>query len=548
VYDLPRESAEARVRGLAEALPDEVVCFTQVRLLDQHGTHREIDLLVAWPGLGLAVVEVKGGRVGVSSGSWTSRDGRGREHPIQDPVGQAEKAMWALKTYVTTRPEWDSLWPPAVVPVAALPWSTLPAGFRTPGALREQFLDRPACADADAFAGALRSALEAARPDLYEPINQLQVDLLVHMLEVSLPSQDDLAALLDEHEAVVNLLTRQQYATLERIRSNDRIVVNGGPGTGKTWLALEHARRESARGARVGLVCYSRGLAEYLRRVTSAWDADQQPTYVGTFHYLAQTWSGAQPRADSAYFDALPAMLAAAAQLRPDDERLDLLVVDEAQDFRDDWWGPLLATLADPQDGPVVVFQDDLQRVFAGRGRLPFRGTAVELDENLRNTQEIAAALDPLHGGRLRARGPDGPPVRFVPSTDAGAVAAADTAVQALQAEGFTPGSSAVLTTYRRHPHHAALLAERETAGYWDSFRDDDVFFSTVQSFKGLERPVVVLAVNGFNYDDVEREILNVGMSRARSLLVVIADPATLGAAEGGHDLIAHLQERSWTA
>ena len=48
----------------------------------------------------------------------------------------------------------------------------------------------------------------------------------------------------------------------------------------------------------------------------------------------------------------------------------------------------------------------------------------------------------------------------------------------------------------------------------------DEVFYTTVQSFKGLERPVVVLAVNGFNFDAVEREILHVGMSRARSLLV----------------------------
>lgn len=541
-YDLPREIAEEHVRSLAEGLPDEVVCFTQVHLVDQHGRNREIDLLVAWPGLGLVVVEVKGGQVTVTDGQWFSRDSRGVNNSIKDPVQQAEKAMWALKHYVMTRPEWTDTWPPAVVPVAALPWSPIDAGFRTPGALAEQFLDRDACTDTAAFGAALRSAMDAARPDVYAETTQLQVDLLVDMLEVSLPAQTDLTGLLAEHDAVVTLLTRRQYGTLQKIRTNDRIIVNGGPGTGKTFLALEHARQEAQRGARVGLVCYSRGLAEFLRQVTSSWDVDQQPAYAGTFHYLAEQWSDAAPGADAAYYERLPGKLADAALQREPEERFDLLVVDEAQDFSDDWWPPLLATLGDPEDGPVVVFQDDLQRIFAGSGRIPFAGVEVELDENLRNTQEIAAVVDSLQGRLVKARGPAGPPVRLVRSTDGRAVEDADRVVAGLTAEGFPPSSIAVLTTYRRHPAHDRLVRDEGVAAYWRTFDSDDVFHATVQSFKGLERPVVVLAVNGFNFDAVEREILHVGMSRARSLLVVVADPQTLAAVDGGPAALGHLQ------
>ena len=546
-YDLPREIAEEHVRSLAEGLPDEVVCFTQVHLIDQHGRNREIDLLVAWPGLGLAVVEVKGGQVSVTDGQWFSRNARGINNSIKDPVRQAEKAMWALKHYVTTRPEWTDTWPPAVVPVAALPWSRMDVGFRTPGALAEQFLDKDACADTAAFGDALRAALEAARPDVYAMTTQLQVDLLVSMLEVSLPAQTDLSGLLAEHDAVVTMLTRRQYGTLRRIRINDRIIVNGGPGTGKTFLALEHARQEAERGARVGLVCYSRGLAEFLRKVTSSWDVDQRPAYAGTFHYLAEQWSDATPGYDTAYYDSLPALLADAASTREPDERFDLLIVDEAQDFSDTWWPPLLATLGDPEDGPVVVFQDDLQRIFAGRGRIPFTGVEVELDENLRNTQEIAAVVNSLQGGLVKARGPDGPPARLVRSTDDRAVQDADRVVALLVAEGYPASSIAVLTTYRRHPVHDRLVRDEGPAAYWRTFDSDEVFYATVQSFKGLEKPVVVLAVNGFNFDAVEREILHVGMSRARSLLVVVADPTTLAAVDGGEVALARLEARPWT-
>ena len=43
--------------------------------------------------------------------------------------------------------------------------------------------------------------------------------------------------------------------------------------------------------------------------------------------------------------------------------------------------------------------------------------------------------------------------------------------------------------------------------------------------FKGLERPAVVLAVNGFGVDGRGREKLYVGLSRARDRLVVCGDP-----------------------
>jgi len=60
-------------------------------------------------------------------------------------------------------------------------------------------------------------------------------------------------------------------------------------------------------------------------------------------------------------------------------------------------------------------------------------------------------------------------------------------------------------------------------ADYWDDFfAGTDVFYGHVLGFKGLERTVVVLAVNGFREAERARTLLYTGMSRARVLLVVV--------------------------
>jgi ATP-dependent exoDNAse (exonuclease V) beta subunit len=72
------------------------------------------------------------------------------------------------------------------------------------------------------------------------------------------------------------------------------------------------------------------------------------------------------------------------------------------------------------------------------------------------------------------------------------------------------------------------VQAERQAEGqdaYWATYwQNDDLFYGHVLGFKGLERPAVVLAVNGFRDEARAKEMLYVGLSRARDLLVVCGD------------------------
>jgi hypothetical protein len=115
-------------------------------------------------------------------------------------------------------------------------------------------------------------------------------------------------------------------------------------------------------------------------------------------------------------------------------------------------------------------------------------------------------------------------PVRFVQCATVDAVDFADGAAAELLDADWPPESVALLTTYRRHP----VQVERQAQGpdaYWATYwENDDLFYGHVLGFKGLERPAVVLAVNGFRDEARAREMLYVGLSRARDLLVVCGD------------------------
>ena len=90
---------------------------------------------------------------------------------------------------------------------------------------------------------------------------------------------------------------------------------------------------------------------------------------------------------------------------------------------------------------------------------------------------------------------------------------------------GWRPMDVALLTVGSRHPEQVARQDEGQDE-YWASFWDDEqVFYGHVLGFKGLERAVVVLALNEAEPRERSRERLYVGLSRGRHCLVVVGDP-----------------------
>jgi hypothetical protein len=506
-----------------------------------HLKDHEIDFFVAIEGAGIVCLEVKGGEVWHDGDTWRQKR-RGREVDI-DPVRQAREACYALRSFIENDPRWSQgrlRWDHVVV----LPNTDLPDDFALPDCPRWKVIDRSDLTDIAAKLRHVLHSQELDRPFLSKDgIDQLGEALSGR----GLPQRSVVSRAL-ENEDAADILTEHQSVILDAIRLLNRVEIRGGAGSGKTFLAMEQARRLARDGQRVALVCYSHGLASYLERITAAWNRRQQPAYVGEFHDLGKRW-GAPAGPDESlrteqtvqfWEHDLPAQMTELAMQLDDGQRFDAIVVDEAQDFADAWWDPLLAALKDDETGGLYVFTDEGQRVFHRHGSPPVPLVPLVLDHNLRNTRQIANAFQPLVDHPMRFLGGEGPAVKYVACSRAEAMNAGDDEVELLLEQGWRPEDVALLTTGTRHPEQR----ERQAAGnaaYWDSFWDaDQVFYGHVLGFKGLERRAVVLVVNEEAAFDRSRERLYVGLSRARDQLVVCGDPDFLRDV-GGPDLARRL-------
>ena len=158
----------------------------------------------------------------------------------------------------------------------------MPADFELPDCPRWKVVDRN---DLPSLVDKLRYVLvrqELERPLLTrEGIDQLATALSGR----GLPQRDVVARALANEDAA-DALTEHQAVILDATRLLNRVEVRGGAGSGKTFLAMEQARRLARQGQRVALVCYSHGLASYLERIAADWPRRHQPAYVGEFHAL----------------------------------------------------------------------------------------------------------------------------------------------------------------------------------------------------------------------------------------------------------------------
>ena len=503
--------------ALLPQLSDEDVVFANLEISDPVEGDIEIDLAVLLKHYGLLVVEVKGAHISHNGLDWI-QSGPAGAHPIY-PAAQARRNMYSLRDFIQKK--WSlgnirSAW------VVAFPHCDIV----NPGDPALPLFKIVQKSQLSKMLSQMKNVANMER-DVSLPDYAGWVELAIRNLQPAVVQKTNPEAILGNNYEFIRSLTHERDVILTQLEENYRYYVKGPAGSGKTWLAFEQAKRWSAEGKKVAMVAYNRGIVSYMHVKNSELSDELKINWIGTFHDYA-TYIGSSAGSPANYGEVVDQYredLIAKATLMSDEARFDAFVVDEAQDFMPSWWEVLDLSLRNPLNGHLALFGDDQQQVFGHRPAPQGNYAIMRLVENLRNSQQIAKAVSALISRPAIAKGPQSFEIEYVTvdSYDDVFEAADDQVSLLVDEQNWGPREIALLTTQHRHPEHVAQ-ADRDRMNHWRSlWEDDDVFYCTVGGFKGLERPVVVLAVDGFHDDIDSNDVLYVGMSRARDKLVIVS-------------------------
>jgi AAA domain/Nuclease-related domain/UvrD-like helicase C-terminal domain len=524
-------AAERRLyEGFLEQLDDAYVVYHSVDwlLAGRDGPEEgEADFVIAHPELGLLVLEAKGGALSYDPETrrWRQTGHTGSHELNEDPFHQAKDEMHSLVRILEARPGWVRWRPSYGFGVALTDCAYAEAAH--PGAPPEVVIDRGDLERlAERVPEIMRHWHRSDRAFGAEGMDQLS-EALGFRVEIRAP----LKLRFDEEDRRIVELTDEQIQVLSFVTHRRRAAITGPAGCGKTLLAIQVAKRLAAAGNRTLLTCFNRRLAEHLRgSVGEVVGLD-----VTHFHQLctrtAQEAGVALPAEvelgpGSEYFErTLPEALAdAAARLGA---RYEAMVVDEAQDFRPWWWPALLSLHRDPDEGLLFLFADDNQNLYGGALPVGEEHRIGPISQNLRNTKAIGEFVSVFYEGAEppTTKGPPGRPVEILGYEDDDGLAhlLAVVLTNLIEEEGVPLDDIAVLTPSGLDKSRLRSRGSVDGLRLSESVEPGAVLATSVHAFKGLERPVVVLAELGDKHLEELGRYLYVGGSRAQNHLIVLA-------------------------
>jgi hypothetical protein len=296
---------------------------------------------------------------------------------------------------------------------------------------------------------------------------------------------------------------------------------------------MAHAQRLKRQGLRVAFLCYTRGLSLYIRHQTESLPRDERIDVVKTFHALGNEWGMHIPdNAGDAFWDqtSIDTFTNLAKNAR-DEDKFDAIIIDEAQDFGPHWWNVVEELLRPSANAGIYAFGDSSQEIFGRSSGFELAYVPLRLQVNLRNCDPIAALSHNISREDTATIGIDGPNVFYVEmpedSTKYDFITAGDDMVEYLH-EFYEARHIAMLTSKSRHPRHEELAKVDKDHHLRTMWNSKETFYGTVSGFKGLERNCVVLVVDGFHPDMNVKETLYTGITRARDLLVIVAQRSVM--------------------
>ena len=505
----------------------------------------EIDFVVVIPDAGILCIEVKSHqKISFHDDRW---------HPAtisKNPFKQAadgcytlHRALKELAPYVADIP---------FAHCCIFPNADFDVG-RVVSVRRDELMDRsvfrgfPSAAEfcADIRRRMIDLSVADYRRPLSAPIPPLRVDSLISLCVPVQKHRPGAAEQIKKRHLEVDLLLRaQQTPVLQLARHNERLLVTGGAGTGKTLIAMELAKRFAENGNRVALISFNRMIGSWMREQVSM--GGGYPTLVADSvnALLVRMFNIEVPsNAGDEFWSTVPAIV---------EERLtdpgtksetyfDYLVVDEAQDIlaRPAIWNCLLELLdGGLSNGRFALFGDVEHQVLRAHDKL--RTTIDELkrdasvacwhlDENCRNTPAVGQAAlllsgipQSLYSGYLRGGGSVDDVALKIFESDEQEKSLIRQILTEVKQRGYRPSETTLLSFCSADTSVSRQMVKQGMNMQQAQKADRQVGYASVHEFKGMENKVIIVTDINLNMDAYSRSLFFTALTRSTALVRVV--------------------------
>lgn len=505
---------------LKQGLPDEFTVIhsfpwlaSDVKKIDpKYAPTGEIDFLIIHESLGLLTLEVKGGVQRVEDGLFIYVRTGGSNNHLQ----QMRKNMHGLAQWLGSGSElYLRIGYGLIVPDSVFGEDAKIPGFVDPTVTPHQSLliDRMSM-DASALADRIRQLMAYWKKTLNNPV--LGADRTTRLIDALCPTYDGTPTWgnrVEYDNRIWLRLTQEQASVVHTVMAQTCMVVTGWPGTGKTLIAIEIARRNIIQGKRVLILTFNKLLVNYLRREVDCGTTSKVVSWHGFCSAFARML-GRQSEETEKWREqgCLEDLQAALEQgLVPD---FDVLILDEAQALRPEWFSCLASHFAGK---PIIAFCDETQRFSFEKARISTEelckqlkvGRPFSLTIPLRSPRHV---LDRLQNVRPPSYQMFSPRDLEEDTLQERVVAVVDTAIDEviaeLTAKGIDRADIVVLSRFGWSENGAS--AER---------------YETVARFRGMEAPAVIIA----GADDMDEFDLFCAYSRATTVCIALYEAEPLG-------------------
>ena len=512
----PSEIQNAGERKIAEALieqlPNHVSVIHSFNWVKKVGSRPliqgECDFIILDPQNGLLFIEVKGGLLNYDpeTNGWHHIMPNGDTRDVyRDPIEQVSNNMYSIVEFLKTQHHWEDM-PCAFGYAVAFPdgkfFGSLPANVT-----HEMILD------ASTLRNLKKSVYRIFRLFQRSQVRQVSTAHMRSIEQALMPKYQIMPVLCDsieQQEKMLHRMTEEQMRLLDFLGMRKKAAIEGSAGTGKTLLALAKAQHLARAGYRTLLLCFNRGLKEWLQQNATSEFGDllTVESYHGLVHKLCdkvgeEFLSDASAGDPDFWLYETPELLVSVCEKLADTDKYDALVVDEGQDFQELWWHSLDSVFRlSSQQRHFFVFYDPRQNLFAdGETCLPNElGEPFPLQMNCRNTRKIGEHCAHLIDDDIQfpASSPEGnnPKIRKV-KTLGEALRHCDESIRLLcneNAGGLKQSQVAIIAPRKTEPHWPQRFRKIQTTKSIEKWRaNEGILMHSMHTFKGLEADAVVM-------------------------------------------------------